>query len=154
MKTPTYWEILGVPTGASIDHIKDSYRLLSKKTHATAVAYAILTDPVRRGEYVTAQSNLKEDGKDWGKRGRERCSCGVVLGSDDEWNCKSCWAKLDYLVALGPLGAQIIHDSEMSLITTPEGDSYFQAPVSGELHGPFTIFEATEFARLHNEASH
>lgn len=38
------------------------------------------------------------------------------------------------------------------VFTTPEGDSYFQATVSGELHGPFTIFEATEFARLHNES--
>lgn len=93
--------------GASIDHI----RLIStpeQEDARHAVAYAILTDPVRRDEYVTAQSNLKEDGKDWGKRGRERCSCGVVLGSDDEWNCKSCWGKLDYLVALSPLGAQII----------------------------------------------
>lgn len=151
MKTPTYWEILGVPAGASISHVKDSYRLLTRKSHATDVAYAILTDPVKRGEYVTAQSHSSEGDRDWGRRGRERCSCGVVLEIDDEWNCQTCWAKLDYHVVLGPVGAHIIHDSEIPLVTTPEGESYYEVPYSGELHGPFTIFEATEFARRHNE---
>ena len=35
----TYYEILGVPVGASINHIKDSYRLLTKKTVITDAAY-------------------------------------------------------------------------------------------------------------------
>lgn len=153
MKTRTYWDVLGVPIGASISHVKDSYRLLSKKTHATDVAYAILTDPLKRREYITAQSNSEEEGRDWGKRGRERCSCGVLLEEDDEWNCQNCWAKLDYHVVLSPLGAQIIHDSEMPLLTTPEGESYFEVPVPGRLHGPFTVFEATEFVRRHNEVT-
>src|SRR5208337_4602509 len=47
----TYYGILGVPMGASIDHIKDSYRLLTKKSPATDAAYEILTDPRQRRGY-------------------------------------------------------------------------------------------------------
>jgi len=51
VRGPTYYEILGVPRGASIDHIKDSYRLLTMKTSATDAAYQALTDPTTRRDY-------------------------------------------------------------------------------------------------------
>src|ERR1022692_2085058 len=47
----TYYEILGVPVGASINHIKDSYRLLTKKTVITDAAYETHTHPATRREY-------------------------------------------------------------------------------------------------------
>jgi len=47
----TYYDILGVPNGASVAHIKDSYRLLTRKTLITDAVYEVLTDPIRRGEY-------------------------------------------------------------------------------------------------------
>ena len=47
----TYYSILGVPVGASIEHIRDSYRLLTKKTFITDIAYRILTDPNNRQQY-------------------------------------------------------------------------------------------------------
>lgn len=47
----TYYDILGVPVGASISHIRDSYRLLTKKTLITDAAYETLTDPAKRREY-------------------------------------------------------------------------------------------------------
>jgi hypothetical protein len=37
--------------GASIDHIRDSYRLLTRKTFITDIAYRILTDPKERRQY-------------------------------------------------------------------------------------------------------
>src|ERR1700730_151225 len=47
----TYYDILGIPTGASINHLKDSYRLLTKKNPITDAAYEILTDSQKRREY-------------------------------------------------------------------------------------------------------
>lgn len=47
----TYYEILGVPVGASIDHIKASYRLLSTKTLITDLAYKTLVSPEERQAY-------------------------------------------------------------------------------------------------------
>jgi len=47
----TYYEVLGVPMGASINHVKDSYRLLTKKNPVTDAAYEVLTDPQKRREY-------------------------------------------------------------------------------------------------------
>jgi hypothetical protein len=47
----TYYDILGVPNGASFAHIKDSYRLLTRKTLITDAVYEVLTDPMRRREY-------------------------------------------------------------------------------------------------------
>ena len=47
----TYYSILGVPVGASIDHIRDSYRLLTRKTFITDIAYRILIDPQERQRY-------------------------------------------------------------------------------------------------------
>jgi len=72
----TLHEILGIPLGASIDHIKKSYRLLSRKNSVTDAAYRILTDSEERGKHHALHSSGTEDGRDWGKRGRERCSCG------------------------------------------------------------------------------
>jgi len=46
----TYYDILGVPMGASIDQIKDSCRLLTRKTLMTDIAYRTLTDPEKRRE--------------------------------------------------------------------------------------------------------
>jgi curved DNA-binding protein CbpA len=50
-KGRNYYAVLGVPVGASINHVKDSYRLLSKKSPITDAAYEILTDPRKRKEY-------------------------------------------------------------------------------------------------------
>jgi hypothetical protein len=49
----TYYEILGVPNGATVAHIKDSYRLLTRKTLITDAVYEVLTDPIKRREYNT-----------------------------------------------------------------------------------------------------
>src|ERR1022692_230435 len=98
----TYYDILGVPVGASIDHIRDSYRLLSRKTLMTDVAYRMLTDPLKRREYsvwlleeskVEAHTQVEQsqEGQDRGSRGRERCFCGKSLEIDDELYCRECW---------------------------------------------------------------
>jgi curved DNA-binding protein CbpA len=47
----TYYNILGVPVGATAEHIRDSYRLLTKKTIITDAVYEVLIDPIRRREY-------------------------------------------------------------------------------------------------------
>jgi hypothetical protein len=47
----THYDVLGVAMGASIDHVKDSYRLLTKKSPATDAAYRVLTDPTLRRDY-------------------------------------------------------------------------------------------------------
>jgi DnaJ-class molecular chaperone len=46
-----HYDILGIPIGASIDHIKDSYRLATRKTLITDVAYRKLTTQEKRREY-------------------------------------------------------------------------------------------------------
>jgi len=47
----TLYDILGIPCGVGVDHIKDSYRLLTKKTPVTDGAYAVLSDPVEKQRY-------------------------------------------------------------------------------------------------------
>jgi hypothetical protein len=47
----TLYDILGIPCGVGVDHIKDSYRLLTKKTPLTDGAYAVLSDPVEKQRY-------------------------------------------------------------------------------------------------------
>jgi hypothetical protein len=44
----TLYDILGIPCGVGVDHIKDSYRLLTRKTSLTDGAYAVLSDPVEK----------------------------------------------------------------------------------------------------------
>jgi DnaJ-class molecular chaperone len=51
IREQTYYEILGVPIGASINHIKDSYRLLTRKTTVTDVAFQTLINPDKRSKY-------------------------------------------------------------------------------------------------------
>lgn len=65
---PNHYDVLGVPIGASIDHIKDSYRLLTNKSRATDAAYRVLTDSVlrkdydsKRGKYLLTQAETRED---------------------------------------------------------------------------------------------
>ena len=102
MPRRTYYDILGVPMGASIDHIKASYRLLTRKTLITDVAYQSLTAPENRREYnawLVKESPGDED--KWGKRGRERCSCGAILQPGDEWNCPNAgqlWNIMSFLM--------------------------------------------------------
>jgi curved DNA-binding protein CbpA len=47
----TLYDILGIPCGVGVDHIKDSYRLVTKKTPLTDGAYAVLSDPVKKQRY-------------------------------------------------------------------------------------------------------
>lgn len=47
----TLYDILGIPYGVGVDHIKSSYRLLTKKTPLTDGAYAVLSDPVEKQQY-------------------------------------------------------------------------------------------------------
>ncbi|MGA8149438.1 MAG: hypothetical protein WB952_00560 [Terriglobales bacterium] len=141
----TLHEILGVAVGASIDHIKESYRLLSKKNSLTDAAYHTLIDPEERGKYGPLlqrnHSSSTEDGKDWGKRGRERCSCGRLLGEDDDWLCQECWDRQIYIVAFDMSGARIVHQDEFPW---PSPDSEEKAP-DAVAFGPFTIEEAEQF---------
>jgi len=155
--TPQYrrhlYEILGVPLGASIDHIKASYCLLSDKTPTTDAAYETLTDPEKRGKYdawlmrggehQTAQIGRIEDGKRWGKRGRERCSCGRILEMDDEWLCQECRDRQVYVVAFDMFGARIVHQDEFPW---PPAGSEREAP-DPVTFGPFTREEAEEFVK-------
>jgi|HubBroStandDraft_2_1064218.scaffolds.fasta_scaffold601556_1 hypothetical protein len=139
----TYYDILGVPMGASIDHVKDSYRLLTKKTLMTDVAYRTLTDTEKRREctaWLLEESKSKahsqiantREGQDWGKRGRERCSCGKILEIDDEWNCKECWGRLEYGVVFDMFGGHIVHESELFDVTEADGETPPQEAYSKE----------------------
>jgi len=142
----TCYDILGVPTGASLEHIKSSYRLLSKKTPLTDAAYQALVDPGKRREYdawLTNQPPQPQEEKDWGVRGREKCSCGRILNLDEDWYCSECCGKLDYYVVFDMFGGHIIHDEQMPIVTDPDGNSYWQVPF-GSLFGPFTKEEAEE----------
>ena len=145
------YEILGVPLGASIDHIKASYRLLSVKTSTTDAAYETLTDPEKRGKYdawlmrgrdsQTIRNGQVEDGNRWGKRGRERCSCGRILEEDDEWLCQECWDRQVYFVAFDMFGARIVHQDEFQWPAAGSEKKAFD-PVT---FGPFTEEEAEQF---------
>lgn len=163
IRKQTYYEILCIPAGASIDHIKASYRLLTKKTPFTEAAYRALTDPEKRREYDAwmlggfkpEAEHRAEDGytnveQNWGKRGRERCSCGKVLQPDEEWYCQECWGKLEYYVAFDMFGGYILHDSQMPVVTEPDGQTYQQVPY-GALFGPFPKEEAEAVLKKKDE---
>ena len=71
------------PVGASIDHIKDSYRLRAKKSPITDVAYQTLTDPKKRQKYdgwmvdrtnaeMQPQIEPTQGEQNWGSRGAEK----------------------------------------------------------------------------------
>jgi hypothetical protein len=138
-------EILGVPVGATIAHIRESYTLLSRKNSVTDAAYQTLIDPEEREKYSALlqrnHSSQREDGKDWGKRGRERCSCRRILEDDDDWYCPDCWNKLSYFVAFDMYGASIVHEDEFPW---PSPDSEEKA-TDAVTFGPFTLEEAQEF---------
>jgi len=148
----TYYDILGVPMGASIDHIKDSYRLLTRKTLITDIAYRKLTAPEKRREYdawMVEESKPETnpliesagDEQNWGSRGRERCSCGSILKPEDDWYCQKCVGTLEYYVVFDMFGGYIIHDSQMPVITEPDGQTSWQVPY-GSLFGPYPKEEA------------
>ncbi len=141
----TLHEILGVAVGASIGHIEESYKLLSKKTPVTDAAYHTLIDPEERGKYEAPlqrnHSSDTEHGEGWGKRGRERCSCGRLLEEDDEWLCQECWDRQVYFVAFGMSGARIVHQDEFPW---PSPDSEERASDTVTF-GPFTSEEAENF---------
>jgi curved DNA-binding protein CbpA len=156
---PTYYDVLGVPVGASIDHIKDSYRLLAKKSPITDLAYQTLTDPKKRQKYdgclmdrtdpqTRPQTEAAQGERDWGLRGRERCSCGMFLKVDDEWLCEDCWGRLEYLVVFDLFGGRIIHETELEIVseTDEEADSPYAT-----CFGPFTKEEAEVFLKERNE---
>jgi hypothetical protein len=153
----TYYDILGVPTGVGIEHIKDSYRLLTRRTVITDVAYRTLTDPEKRLEYdawlvggpkpeAQPQTERAQEERDWGTRGRERCSCGKILNVDDEWHCQECWGRLEYYVVFDMFGGYIVHDSQMPVVAEPDGQTYQQAPY-GSLFGPFPKKKLRPFSK-------
>jgi hypothetical protein len=138
-------EVLGVAVGASVDHIKESYRLLSRKNCVTDAAYQTLINAEARRKYAALlqgkHSSSVQNGKDWGKRGRERCSCGHLLEEDDEWLCQECWNRQVYFVAFDISGGSIVHQDEFPW---PSPDAEEKAP-DAVTFGPFTIEEAEEF---------
>jgi curved DNA-binding protein CbpA len=157
---PTYYDVLGVPVGASIDHIKDSYRFRAKKSPMTDVAYQTLTDPKKRRKYddwiedrsdaqMQPQIEPTQGEQAWGRRGRERCSCGKVLEIDDEWLCQECWGRLEYLVVFDMFGGRIIHETE--LLIGGESDDEADSPYA-TCFGPFTKEEAEVFLKEKNQA--
>ena|ERR1700680_174769 len=156
---PTYYDVLGVPVGASINHIKDSYRLRTEKSPITDVAYQTLTDPKKRQKYdgwivdrtsaqVQPQIEPTQGEQAWGRRGRERCSCGKLLKMDDEWLCQECWGRLEYLVVFDMFGGRIIHETE--LLIGNESDDEADSPYA-TCFGPFTKEEAEAFLKEKSE---
>lgn len=152
-RLPTYYDILGVPPGVGADHIKDSYHLLTRKTQVTDLAYETLIDPERRVKYdhwirdgCSAQPQIDhtQEEQRWGKRGRERCSCGRLLEVGDEWLCRECWERLDYFVVFGMFGGFVVHESQLPIATESDDRKDLQAP-SGTCFGPFTQEEAEAF---------
>ena len=145
MPSRTYHDSLGVPMGASIDHIKDSCRLLPRTNPITDAADRTLPTVEQRPEYdvwVAAQSTPKsaEEEQNLGSRGRERCDCGEVLKPEDDWYCEECWGSADYFVVFDVFGGYIIKD-KMPLILGSDGNEYWHAPYDS-LFGPFTKEEA------------
>jgi curved DNA-binding protein CbpA len=157
----TYYDILGVPTGAGVNHIRDSYRLLTKKTSITDLAYQALTDPEKRREYdaylgqsVPLAQGESEVEPDWGVRGREKCSCGKILELDDEWLCRECWGRLNYFVVFDMFGGHVLHEDHVYAEPDPDGNQSEQQaeqPAFCTVYGPFTIEEAEDFLRERNE---
>jgi hypothetical protein len=145
MPSRTYYDILGVPMGASIDHIKESYRLLPRKAPVTDAAYRTLTTVEQRLEFDAwrgGQSTPErtEEEQNFGSRGPERCECGEVLKPDGDSYCEKCCGSHDYFVVFDMFGGYIIHD-KMPLVTGSDGHEYWHAPY-GSLFGPFTREEA------------
>jgi DnaJ-class molecular chaperone len=60
----TLYDILGIPCGVGVDHIKDSYRLLTKKTPLTDGAYAVLSDPVKNSDMMPSYGQRLESSED------------------------------------------------------------------------------------------
>lgn len=154
IKARTYYDILGVPVGAGISHIKDSYRLLTRKTLLTDVAYQTLIDAEARHEYDTqlarAQPQIQEEIEpDWGTRGREKCSCGRILSPNGDWYCPECCGKIYYWVVFDMFGGYVIHDDQMPIVTDPDGIAYWKTPF-GSLFGPYTKEEAEEVLQEKN----
>jgi hypothetical protein len=155
----TYYDILGVPTGAGVNHIRDSYRLLTKKTSITDLAYQTLTDPAKLREYDAwlgqSMPQGQEEAKiepDWGVRGREKCSCGVVLNLDDDWYCPECCLKVFYFVVFDMFGGHILHEDQVFTEPDPDGNESRQVPPAFcSAFGPFTIEEAEDFLRERNK---
>jgi hypothetical protein len=157
-----YYDLIGVPLGASIQRIRDSYRFLTAKTPITDIAYRTLTDPDRRREYDAtlrdksrsvdpeSQIELTQDEQDWGRRGRERCDCGTILKTDDDWYCQECSTKLDYCVVFDMAGGYIVHESKIFGTTELEGQSSSQVSYDGVVFGPFTKEEAETFLEKKN----
>jgi hypothetical protein len=153
-----YYDLLGVPLGASSQHIRDSYRFLTAKTTLTDIAYRTLTDPDQRREYDATlrdksgsvdPSEFTQDEKNWGHRGRERCDCGTILKTADDWYCQECATKLDYCVVFGMSGGYIVHESQM--VGTPELKGQSTSQVSDcVVFGPFTKEEAETFLEEKN----
>ena len=120
-RSPSHYDVLGVPRGASIDHIKDSYRLLTKKTPLTDSAYRVLTDPILRRHYDT------------GLREREQ---GETTEQED-----------DYFVACNKGDWQVLRDRDVEWelqAFLPEGKIRLNSPKL--TFGPFSQIEAEEFA--------
>jgi hypothetical protein len=141
----THYDILGVPMGASIDHIKDSYSLLPRKTPIADAAYRTLTTVEQRVEYNAwlarhSTPESAEEEQNFGSRIRERCDCGEVFKPDGDRYCEECCGSQDYFVVFDMFGGYIIHD-KMPLITGSDGHEYWHAPY-GSLFGPFTKEEA------------
>jgi hypothetical protein len=157
-----YYDLLGVPLGASVQHIRDSYRFLTAKTPLTDIAYDTLTNPDQRREYdatlrdqsrsVDPESQIErtQDQENWGQRGRERCDCGTILKTDDDWYCQECCTKLDYCVVFDMSGGHLVHESKM--FGTPElkPQSSSRASYDCVVFGPFTKEEAVTFLEQKN----
>lgn len=141
----TLHDLLGVALGASIEHIKESYRLLSRKNSVTDAAYYILIDPEERAKHGILKhrnrSSDAEEGKNWGKRGRERCSCGRLLEENDEWLCVECSDRQVYFVTFGMYGARIVHEDGLLW----NSDNAEERASDTVIFGPFTSEEAKEF---------
>ena len=119
---PSHYEVLGVATGASIDHVKDSYRLLTKKSPATDAAYRVLTNPELRRDYDT---KLRES------RSTQRPS-----GQEEEY----------YVVVCDKAGWRIVEDEDVGWelqALLPDRKVRLNAPKP--VFGPFSKTDAAEF---------
>lgn len=121
----TYYDILGIPIGVGIDHVKDSYRLLTRKNSVTDAAYRVLTDPARRKGYDS-------------KLLRETGVTETPIEQDG-----------DYFVAQDDAGWHVLRDKDVGWELQsflPDGSVRLKAPKP--LFGPFSEDEAEEFARV------